>query len=154
MVRGQQSPPSWTRTVTGEAGENGQSSGAVSDRRTRIRPSVASGEVGTLYQIGRSLSTGSPVGRVAYGSETSRGHRARLDVQSGRSKPGSITADGELRSSWTVRVKSSILGTRGGALVNRPIHGKVVKPGLRHWDCHPSGGRRRQVFSSRIYCLV
>jgi len=40
--------------------------------------------------------------------------------------------DGELRSSWTVRVKSSIPETREGALVNRPMHGKVVKPRLRH----------------------
>ena len=52
VVRGRQSPPIWTRTVTGEAGENGQSSGAVSDRRARIRPSVTSGEIGTLYRIG------------------------------------------------------------------------------------------------------
>ena len=52
VVRGRQSPPIWTRTVTGEAGENGQSSGAVSDRRARIRPSVTSGEIGTFYRIG------------------------------------------------------------------------------------------------------
>jgi len=38
----------------------------VSDRRARIRPSVASGEIGTLYRIGWSLSTGSPAGRVAW----------------------------------------------------------------------------------------
>ena len=65
VVRGRQSPPICARSVTGEAGENGHSSAAVSDRRARIRPSVASGEIGSLYRIGRSLSTGSPAGRVA-----------------------------------------------------------------------------------------
>jgi len=72
--------PICARSVTGEAGENGQSSGAVGERQARIRPSVTSEVVGALYRVGRSLSTGSPAGRVAYCSETSRGRRARLDV--------------------------------------------------------------------------
>jgi len=51
VVPGRRSPPTWTRRVTGEAGENDQSSGAVSERRTWIRPSVTPGEVSAIYRI-------------------------------------------------------------------------------------------------------
>jgi len=58
VVRGRQSPPTWTRKVSGEAGENGQSSGAVIDRQARMRQSVTSGRLvlstgwGDRYRLG------------------------------------------------------------------------------------------------------
>jgi len=45
--------------------------------------------------------------------------------------------DGELRSPGTVRVKSSIPGSGEVHWANRSVHGKVVKPGLRHWTDIP-----------------